>query len=71
MMSQWLPIESAPRDEWLVGLRPQGDGYSPFFIGKKYDMRQNALLNPWTGRWAVCTHWLRLPNIPAPPQHEV
>ena len=64
MADDWQPIETAPKDEWLVGLRPKGDGYSPFFIGKVYDMRAGCLLNPWTGRWASCTHWLPLPHLP-------
>lgn len=61
----WQPIATAPRDEVIIGLRdPSATGRQPAFIGKLYDMRADALIDVWSGRWAVCTHWKPL-DLPA------
>jgi len=62
----WQPIETAPKGEVIIGLRdPSHTGRQPAFIGEFYDLRENALLDQWSGRWAVCTHWQPLPTPPA------
>jgi len=63
--SAWQPIETAPTGVWLIGLRVPNDVRAPAFVGQVYDLRKNALLDEWTGRWVVCTHWMLLP---APPE---
>ena len=63
--SGWQPIDTAP-DAYVLGWRPREDGVfnRELFIGRRYDIRPNALINEWTGRWAVCTHWMPLPAAP-------
>lgn len=61
---EWQPISSAPKGVSIIGLRSPGDGYEPAFVGQVYDMRPNALIDRWRGKWVVCTHWLPLPPPP-------
>lgn len=62
---QWQGIESAPSGIPIIGLRdPSQTGRQPAFIGEVYDLRKNALIDVWSGRWAVCTHWMPLPTPP-------
>ena len=64
--AQWQGIESAPSGIPIIGLRdPSQTGRQPAFIGEVYDLRKNALIDVWSGRWAVCTHWMPLPTPPA------
>jgi hypothetical protein len=60
----WEPIETAPRGQAIVGLRKSADGKQPAFVGEVYDLRTDALIDKWTGRWAACSHWMPLPAPP-------
>lgn len=64
MSDEWQPIETLPKNEWVLGLRPEGEGYAPAFVGKSYDIRPGALLNGWSGKWAMCIAWRPL-NLPS------
>lgn len=54
-----------PKGVVVIGLRdPSQTGRMPAFIGELYDIRKDALLDQWSGRWAVVTHWRHLGPLP-------
>ena len=63
----WQSIETLEGREYVLGWSERDDGCREreYFMGRKYDMRTNALINEWTGRWRVVSHWQHLPRPPA------
>lgn len=65
----WLPIETAPDGEWIIG-KLAGSDRPPAFVGKKYDDPFHrdgdephlALIDPWSGKWKVVIAWMPLPS---------
>jgi hypothetical protein len=68
-IAAWREMSTPPpKGIWVIGKRdPMHTGRAPAFVGKLYKMRENALLDEWSGRWAVCTHWAPLPTALATP----
>ncbi|MGV0964216.1 MAG: DUF551 domain-containing protein [Polynucleobacter sp.] len=67
-MSGWQPIETAPRDVPIVGLRRYPVGFQPACVGTLYEERfvgQPAIIDRWSGKWWPVTHWMPLPAPPA------
>lgn len=65
----WRDIASLTRaDGYVLGWTHRDDGCAErcWFIGMLYDMRANALLNEWTGKWRVVDRWMPLPAPPSP-----
>jgi Lar family restriction alleviation protein len=58
----WQPIETAPKDEEIVGLKAQAVGVAPTISGRLYDLVPGAVIDRWSGRWAVCSHWTAVPR---------
>ncbi len=55
-------ISAAPDNVWLIG---KVNGICPYFVGKKYDMMEHALINTETGKWTQVHAWA------LPPEYEV
>ena len=63
----WKPIETLTAEDGIVvGLRARSVGRQPAFVGQMHNLRRDALIDVWTGRWVVCTHWADL-NLPKGP----
>jgi hypothetical protein len=62
----WQPIADLADDAYVLGFYPREDGCIErcYFLGRRYDIRENALINEWTGRWRVVSHWMPLPEAP-------
>lgn len=70
-MSDWQPIETAPKGEMILGLKTsRGEVSAPVICGELYDPRLAggpALIDRWAGRWATVTHWMPVPPAPEQP----
>lgn len=61
---QWQDIATAPKGVSILGRRdPSHTGRQLAFVGEVYDLRENALIDVWSGKWAVCTHWAPIPAL--------
>lgn len=64
-MSEWMPIESAPRDgTTFYAPNRQGD----LMLVRWYDNpfgHRDTVIHDASGRWWTVSHWL--PLLPAPP----
>jgi hypothetical protein len=64
----WLPIgDLSKEDGYVLGWSERDDGVREreYFFGRLYDIRKDALVNEWTGRWRAVTHWRPMPAPPA------
>lgn len=64
-MSEWKPIETAPRDVWLIGLRSLKSAGIPAFVGKVWNVDPHCLVDPRTGTFVQCSHVMPLPSPPS------
>lgn len=67
--SQWRPISSAPKDEWLLGFCINHDATLPVVMIRARGMNKGVFSTSDDG---VCfpTHWLPLPAPPPPETSE-
>jgi len=64
---RWMPVaDLTDEDGYVLGWSERDDGVleREFFFGRRYDIRKDALINEWTGKWRAITHWSRLPAAP-------
>lgn len=67
-MSEWQPIETAPKDVDLLGITPRGR----YRVGRAFaggvPRVIDSLIDGPTGRFWKCTHWMPLPEPPKWPE---
>ena len=65
-MSEWQPIETAPKDGRLIlAATPRATDFSGFFVVYWSGPDENWLYS--VGRWIKPTHWMPLPAPPVQP----
>lgn len=69
---EWQPIETLPRDgRYVLVYRPlameTGDETLAIVRTTEYPTTSPQGVKHWTSRWCHPTHWVDLPELPAPP----
>lgn len=63
MCSEWLPIETAPKDAYVLLFYPKEDGFNPLVIAGN----ERRLITVYNS-WRYPSHWMPLPPPPVPEQ---
>lgn len=63
----WQPIETAPKGQTIIGINLLPH-HPAVIVGELYELRENAILDQWRGRWLACSHWQPLPKTSEPNQ---
>lgn len=68
----WMPIKTAPRDEWILLLADSEDGSPEVVVGKWLMKSKSTVHFMWArvdGTWMTVTsdqltHWMPMPDLP-------